>query len=59
MEYIELTDKGSTLRGPPGTHCFFRVPVLTLVWFWRIPTVPVISHTIDWGREVVALFSEM
>eukprot|EP01048_Picozoa_sp_COSAG05_P009908 COSAG05_NODE_841_length_7021_cov_5.980352_5_plen_75_part_00 len=33
---VELTDSDtcSTLHGPPRDTGCFRVPVLTLVWFW-------------------------
>jgi hypothetical protein len=34
VEYRELTDKLSTLRGPPRASGIFRIPVLILVWFW-------------------------
>jgi hypothetical protein len=30
VEHIELTDKYSRLRGPPGDAGFFRIPVLIL-----------------------------
>jgi hypothetical protein len=35
VEHIERTDQLRTLRGPPGATVFLRIPVLTLVWFWR------------------------
>ena len=35
----ELTDKYSTLRGPPRDTGFLRIPVLILEWFWGAPPV--------------------
>eukprot|EP01043_Picozoa_sp_COSAG02_P017520 COSAG02_NODE_795_length_17133_cov_6.577727_19_plen_166_part_00 len=40
MDHIEITDKWSTLRGPPRAAGLFRIPELILVWFWPL-TQPV------------------
>eukprot|EP01043_Picozoa_sp_COSAG02_P013356 COSAG02_NODE_532_length_20668_cov_28.281832_18_plen_188_part_00 len=56
LGYIELTDKYSTLRGPPRAAGFFRIPDLILGWFsgsgprlWieSRPTVTVVNVNCD------------
>jgi hypothetical protein len=36
---IEITDQCSRPPRTAARHCFFRMPVLILVWFWRAAPV--------------------